>query len=85
MIWLILFDVSVPVAVCKAAARERRIKKERVRHMEIYLKHPWVVWGLLGPVAFVFIVGTLIFGVISLMPSATVQRLVERYTRKSRV
>jgi hypothetical protein len=50
--------------------------------MEIYLKHPWVVWGLLGPIAFVFVVGTLIFGVISLMPSATVQQMVARYTRK---
>ena len=85
MIWLILFDVSVPVAVCKATARGRRIERERVRRMEIYLKHPWVVWGLLGPVAFVFVVGTLAFGVISLMPSASVRQLVERYTRKSRI
>jgi hypothetical protein len=53
--------------------------------MEIYLKHPWVVWGLLGPVAFVFVVGTLVFGVISLMPSANVQRLVKRYIRKGHI
>lgn len=52
--------------------------------MEIYLKHPWVVWGLLGPIAFVFVVGTLAFGVISLMPSTSIRRLVARYTGKSR-
>jgi hypothetical protein len=52
--------------------------------MEIYLKHPWVVWGVLGPIAFVAIVGTLIFLVISLMPSSAVSQLVARYSRKSR-
>jgi hypothetical protein len=52
--------------------------------MEIYLKHPWVVWGVLGPIALVSIVGTLIFLVISLMPSSSVERLVARYTRKAR-
>jgi len=52
--------------------------------MEIYLKHPWVVWGVLGPIALVFIVGTLVFGVISLMPSSSVEKLVARFTRKDR-
>lgn len=50
--------------------------------MEIYLKHPWVVWGVLGPIAFVSIVGTLIFLVISLMPSSAVSGMVARYRRK---
>jgi hypothetical protein len=42
------------------------------------------VWGILGPIALVSIVGTLIFLVISLMPSSTVEQLVARYTRKPR-
>jgi hypothetical protein len=49
--------------------------------MEIYLKHPWVVWGILGPIAFVSIVGTLIFLVISLMPSSAVSDMVARYQK----
>lgn len=52
--------------------------------MEIYLKHPWVVWGVLGPIALVFVVGTLIFLAISLLPSSSVDRLVARYTRRGR-
>jgi len=52
--------------------------------MEIYLKHPWVVWGVLGPIAIVSIVGTLIFLVISLMPSSAVSEMVARYRRKQR-
>jgi Na+/H+ antiporter NhaC len=52
--------------------------------MEIYLKHPLVVWSILAPIAFVIIVGTLIFLVISLLPSFMVEELVARYTRKDR-
>jgi hypothetical protein len=52
--------------------------------MEIYLKHPMVVWSIFAPIALVAIVGTLIFLVISLLPSSKVEELVSRYTRKGR-
>jgi hypothetical protein len=53
--------------------------------MEIYLKHPLVVWSILAPIAFVIIVGTLVFLAISLLPSSRVEELVSRYTRKGRI
>jgi hypothetical protein len=52
--------------------------------MEIYLKHPMVVWSIFAPIALVAIVGTLIFLVISLLPSSKVEELVSRYTRTIR-
>ena len=52
--------------------------------MEIYLKHPLVVWCILVLIAFVIIVGTLIFLVISFLPSPMVQKLVARYTWQGR-
>jgi hypothetical protein len=52
--------------------------------MEIYLKHPLIVWCILAPIALAFIVGTLIFLVVSFLPSPMVQDLVARYTRRGR-
>jgi hypothetical protein len=52
--------------------------------MEIYLKHPLIVWSIVAPIALVVIVGTLIFLVISLLPSSRVEELVSRCTRKGR-
>ncbi|HWZ52681.1 MAG TPA: hypothetical protein VNW54_14570 [Granulicella sp.] len=53
--------------------------------MEIYLKHPWVVWATLGPIALVFVLGTLAFLAFSFLPSSSVERLVNRYLRRRRV
>jgi hypothetical protein len=52
--------------------------------MEIYLKHPLVVWCMFVPIAFVLIVGTVILLVLSLLPSPMVQDLVARFSRKGR-
>ena len=52
--------------------------------MEIYLKHPWVVWAVLGPVALIFVLGTLAFLTFSFLPSSSVERVVNRYIRRGR-
>jgi hypothetical protein len=52
--------------------------------MEIYLKHPLVVWCIMAPIAFVFIVGTAAFLVISFLPSPMVEDLAARFRRKGR-
>jgi hypothetical protein len=52
--------------------------------MEIYLKHPLVVWCIFAPIALAILVVIAVFLVVSFLPSPSVEELVARYTRKGR-